>query len=836
MGFLEKVVHPIAQGVPAERTNQLRSLLRVPRGRSVGMLLILLGLAYGGNCANLTLFFGVEFLFGSIAVLTVAYFYGQAWGILAGLLAALRTMLAWGHPFGLAIFGAEAAFVGWKLRIRQPQQSLVVRDGLYWLCLGIPLVLLCYGVGLGAALPEALTIALKQAINGLFNALIASLLIAYTPLSRWICRTHYDLAFSLRQQLLSLFVAFVCFPALTLIVLDGQTNLARLENSIVSTLNAMVLDATAEVETWNQRNRVLLEGLQQVLTTMPPLPRDAAQKQLNAVQQTLPIGSVLTIRNRMTPFPAGKSAEVLLNEQLQLVYRLPLEPLNEDGRELVATMSLENLNRVLRLQHFPLPMEVTLLDSEGRVLHTTRTDLKPRSGFDHNKTPASRQITDSVYQWLPATSEPRIKRQRQSRFIQIQALGEIPVSLVVEAYAGPYIDALQSMTLKAMAVTLALVILAIAIASWVSQRLVRPILTLADVTTDLPNKLLYQGSVHLPQTSVTELQSLVANFKTMATTLEQQFQTITQANETLEQRILERTQELQNALKNLQATQTQLIHHEKMSSLGQLVTGVAHEINNPVNFIHGNLAHVREYTQDVMQLLSLYQQYFPDPPTAIAEEITALDFEFIQSDLPRSIQSMQVGTERIREIVRSLRNFSRADEPTMKAVDIHEGIDSSLMILQNRIKGSPQRPTIQVIREYGDLPLVECNPGPLNQVFMNLLVNAIDAIEEQLKNTEDPIEPPCIHITTEQLDRHFVRIQVSDNGPGMPEPVRQQIFEPFFTTKPVGKGTGLGLSISHQIITEKHAGRLECDSAPGKGTTFSIWLPIHYGDQIALAG
>ncbi|MEA5581925.1 GAF domain-containing protein [Nodularia harveyana UHCC-0300] len=287
--------------------------------------------------------------------------------------------------------------------------------------------------------------------------------------------------------------------------------------------------------------------------------------------------------------------------------------------------------------------------------------------------------------------------------------------------------------------------------------------------------------------------------------------------------------QLESALSELQATQSQLIQTEKMSSLGQLVAGIAHEINNPVNFIYGNLSHANNYIQELLQLLDLYKLHYPQPHEEIHSLITGIDLDFLLEDLPKTISSMQIGTDRIRSIVLSLRNFSRLDEAENKAVDIHEGIDNTLLILQHRLKSGFKSTGIKVIKNYGKLPAIECYAGQINQVFMNILSNAIDALEEQsqLATKGTSLPSPIIWISTQvSLDQSRLIIRIVDNGPGITEEVKKRIFDPFFTTKSVGKGTGLGLAISYQIVVQKHGGVMECISNIGQGTEFRISLPI----------
>ena len=284
----------------------------------------------------------------------------------------------------------------------------------------------------------------------------------------------------------------------------------------------------------------------------------------------------------------------------------------------------------------------------------------------------------------------------------------------------------------------------------------------------------------------------------------------------------------QKKINQIQSTQVKLIHTEKMSSLGKIVAGIAHEINNPINFIYGNIFHLQNYTQDLLKVLQLYQDKYPEPPEDIKTEIESIDLDFVKEDTNQILKSMRQGSQRISTIVKSLQNFVRSDEAKVKPVDIHQGIDSTITLLQNRLISKSNLADIQIIKDYGNIPKVECYPGEINQVFMNILSNAIDALAEY-KNSSEHHEIPnytaWIKIQTEVSLKNQIRICISDNGCGMSEEVRSKIFDPFFTTKPVGSGTGLGLSASYQIIVEKHHGKLFCYSTAGKGTKFVIEIP-----------
>ena len=301
--------------------------------------------------------------------------------------------------------------------------------------------------------------------------------------------------------------------------------------------------------------------------------------------------------------------------------------------------------------------------------------------------------------------------------------------------------------------------------------------------------------------------------------------------EVLNDSLKEQASELSKALRELQQTQLQLVQKEKMAFLGQLIAGVAHEINNPVGFISGNLTHAEEDVANLIKLLEFYKEKFPNPGEELLEKMEALEIDYVVEDLPDLISSMKEGTERIADISKSLRNFARADTKKPVIFDLHEGIDSTLKILRYRLKPNSKRPEIEIIKNYGNLPEIKCYPGQLNQVFMNLIANAIDALEEGNKGRSyDEIkrEPNRIAIATEIKDNEEkVVIRIKDNGIGMTSEVKEKIFEHLFTTKPPGKGTGLGLSISRQFVEQKHGGNLSCVSEFGEGTEFIIELPVN---------
>ena len=521
--------------------------------------------------------------------------------------------------------------------------------------------------------------------------------------------------------------------------------------------------------------------------------------------------------------------------EIQLVYQMPVYDKGQLKEILNLKHSLDSIQSYLNKSINHRDIKITLIDEQKIVLTSLRSDLKIGSLFDRVKYKTNNSQESEFYHWLPNTDIPLIKLWRNSFYIQQTALINFPFKIVFEISASPYIDNLQAIYLRGMSLMLAIILVATLFAQKISSRIVNPILRLAEMTTNLPEKIIENRILKWPRSDLKEINLLIANFITMTATLEQQFDEIKDANKTLEDRVKKRTSELQvalterqDALSKLEQTQLHIVQTEKMSALGNLVAGVAHEINNPVGCIIGNVGVTQDYINDLLRLLDLYAQALPKPGERIEEELDIIDLDFVKEDLPKLIQAMKDGGERIKSISHSLRTFSRADTNTKQVFNLHKGLDSTVLILRHRLKATEQRPAIAMIKEYGEIPDIACFPGQLNQVFMNILANAIDALDDASQNrsiAEMEANPHRISIHT-SIDHAQVNITIADNGPGISKDIQPRIFDHLFTTKQVGKGTGLGLAIAHQIITETHGGAIAVHSTLGQGTEFCIQLPL----------
>ncbi|MGD2183921.1 ATP-binding protein [Lusitaniella coriacea] len=804
-------------------------------------LLLFTVLGYLGNVFKFPLFFGVDFLFGSIFILLIVQLYGVTWGCLSAFVASLHTIVLWGHPYAVIIFTLEALFVGIKLRTRG--KHLLLLDSLYWLCVGMPLVLVFYGLIMQIPAQSVLLIMVKQAINGMFNALIASFLLIYTPLGSWLASTVDLKTTRFQHQLLSLLVCCIFLPAQILIVADSRQAMKNIQTRISEKLQLISTQTQEELQAWDNNSKLLLNNIGNSLLDSK-LDLDRSEK-VRSIQAVLPKASELEFIKKSkfntTKFLIvdwGKFIEgnEIDSTKVKVFHQLPIYQEKTLQGTLILKHSLDSIQTHLSKYVPEKYMNIILVDEQQKILASVRSDFEIGRSFDRIQQNTDSSTNTEFYHWFPNADIPLMKLWEQSFYIQKTSWNDFPFQLIVEVSAAPYIDELQASYLWKMSLMLCIILFAVFLSQVISTRIVHPILELAAATTNLPEKILEKRLLQWPQSHLKEIKLLVTNFTIVSNTLEQQFDEIKDTNKTLEDRVFKRTNELQIALKErqdallkLKKTQLQIVQSEKMSALGNLVAGVAHEINNPTGFLQGNIQPAQEYIQDLLGLIDLLLSKFPGSDPEIEEEIEAIDLEFVREDLPKLIASMKEGTQRIRHISTSLRTFSRTDKEYKVAFNLHDGLDSTILILKHRLKANDQRPAIKITKNYSSEILeVQCFPGQLNQVFMNLIANAIDALDES--NEEREFEeivanPNRITIQTEVSGERAI-VRIGDNGKGMPEDIRQRIFEQGFTTKEVGKGTGLGLAIAHQIIVEKHNGTLACHSEPGKGTTFIIEIPL----------
>ncbi|MGD1902295.1 MAG: ATP-binding protein [Geitlerinemataceae cyanobacterium] len=769
------------------------------RQRGIVLALILAALGYLGNVLSLPMFFGVDFLFGSLATTIAAIALGPRGGGVVALVSSLYTLQLWGHSYAAIIFTLEAVWLGWCWR--RGRQNLVVRDLMFWCAVGMPLVVLFYRYVLALSWKTVALIALKQSVNGIFCTSIVAFLMLHTPFGAWLLRSLElpRLKRGIQQITFNFLVAIVFIPIFGLTIADSRLARNQLDAEWQSKLQVALAQAVRTVEIWQENDSTNLIGLEQTLREQPF--EVSVHLRLNS--------DIIHIElDRGTNFPGWENLES---------HHAIGDRHSHSHDDADRGMDRSNSGAATHESSHGGHAEHDLQEE-----HDGHHDRDEHAGHDDRDSSVTKAMSEAqaagrVIHYLPKRDAPPLAAWRQSFYSLSQGpTRQIPLSIQVSVSAAPQISQLESLYVRNLSTLMAIVIVVAGLANVLGRDLAIPLQELARLTTDIPKKLTDEDKLAWPHFSLDEVQHLSANFQRVSVALQSKFQEVYSANEALESRVRERTAELETALTDLKGAQVQLVHTEKMSSLGQLVAGVAHEINNPVSFIHGNLTFTEEHANALLDAIAYYEKRLPDGREALED----LDLDFIREDFPAILKSMRQGTERIEAIVESLRSFSRLNESEQKIVNPIDGIEDTLRIVEHRLKATRTRPTLEIVRKYEDLSPIACYPGQLNQVFLNLIVNAIDALE-------GIVSEPTIAIAAERRlpdGSRNIEIAISDNGCGIPTELRDRIFEPFFTTKQVGDGTGMGLAVCHSVVVEAHGGQLDVESSP-RGTTFTVRLP-----------
>ncbi len=753
--------------------------------RSALALAILMAAGLTGNYFSLPLFFGVDFLFGSIAVLIVVQLYGILWGTVAAAIVSSYTYILWGHPYALAIFIGEAFFVG--LLLRRQRQNLLLLDGIYWLCIGMPLIWLFYGTLMQMPPNSVWLIFLKQPVNGIFNALIASLLIAHLPLHKWTNRSQVGTTLSLRQTLINLLVAFVFFPVLTLMVLDGRRVFSDDQNQIQVDLTNLSSTIATEVEFWYQPHLQALEELARVAIQSDLMPSEALKESTELVHKSFKdfrhLYIVSTSRKAIAAYPPLSEGDKINSEcpinssspvlgkagQNTLEIKVPIVRDQTHLGCVVGEIALENLNQLLKTATSNSEVQITLVAQNGYVIASTIQTLVGTDNFDIRQGGELRHLSPITFQQLPAEPNlPLMVRWQKSFYIHQKPIGDhLPWNLVLKVPAASQIYYLQNIYIKQLAVMLLIGILGIGLATILSQRVVRPLTKLKQATSNLPNELLESEAIDLPRSGVAEIKSLTDNFKLMAGSLQQKFTEIRQANE------------------QLKATQTQLVRSNR--ELKNFAYIVSHDLQEP-------LRKMKSFSQ---LLARECQDQFTDNEKA-----------------HRYLDYIIDAAGRQRNLIQALLNYSRLgsnDSPKV-SVNLNAVVEKVLEDLSIPIAETQATVTVS------ELPTVQASATQMTQLFLNLIGNGI-----KFKGDATP----RIQIAA-QLQPEDWLISVQDNGIGIKPQYAERIFQIFqrLHSRSQYPGTGIGLAICRKIV-EEHGGRIWVTSEPGQGSIFYFTLPVY---------
>jgi len=775
---------------------------------------LLLAAGVAGNYFNVTLFFGVNFLFGSIAVLAIAYLYKTSWAILAALITSSYTFFLWGHPYAVIIFTLEAFFVAWWLP-RQKHLNIVLLDSIYWICIGMPLVWVFYSGVMGMDVIPVLLIMLKQAVNGLFNALIASLLLAATPLYKWIARSKANITISLQQTLLNLLIAFFFFPTLTLMILDSRRTFNRIETTIQDQLQTVSSAIVAELRWWHQQQQHVFNEFAQFAANAQMIASSKLQQSTEIIQRTSPYLSKLylvdTTNKIITTYPHQSPESVqafvpkfhiqalcekatlrIISDTLQTeglkhsyFYIDSCVPVYQGNRLLGKISGHIDLNFITNLftsGTAGLTQQITLIDNQYQVITSTRSDLKTQQIFNLRQSGEIRPISETIYHWLPqAENMPAMVRWRKSFYVQeMQIADNLPWQLLVEMPTLPHISYLQRAYIKSLAIMLLITILAIIIASLLSKRATASLSELAQVTTNLPNKLLENEKIAWPSSLVMEINSLVDNFKLMAQILKQKFQ---QVQVEAELKAAKESAEASNRAKS------------------EFLANMSHELRTPLNGILG------------------YAQILKRDKTLTAKQTEAID-------------TIGESGHHLLTLINDILDMSKIEAGKMELYPHNFHLSDFLKSIVDMIQIQAKTKKLQFHYEIKrPLPTaVNGDETRLRQILVNLLGNAVKFTHKGFVNFRVGIQkdgPNEQSTTLPDLSNPVqIRFEIEDSGPGIEEEQLETIFQPF---RQVGEqrylteGSGLGLPLSKRFV-EMMGGSLFVKSSLGSGSLF--WFDL----------
>ena len=784
--------------------------------KSTFLSIVLGGAGWAGNYVSLPLFFGVDFLFGSIAVLIAVRLYGLFWGTVVALVAGSYTCFLWHHPYALVIFTGEAVFIG--LLLRRQSQNLLLLDGIYWLCIGMPLVWLFYGGVMQMPATAVWLILLKQPVNGLFNALIASLLIAHLPLDKWANRPQLNTTFSLRQTLINFLVAFVFFPALIILVLDSQRVFNHMEKDIQANLSNLSSIISAELQFWSQSHHQILEQLAQVAIESQLESSSALEQSTILVHRSFPDFRNIYIIDRdrqlLFAYPSWVKEEKIAHEcklsgqdspkfrslsdreRLTNIFELyvPIVLGQTYLGCVVGEIALENLDRLLKDTIDQQEMQITVVDRNNYVLASTVETRVSTSNFDWRQEGEIRPLSSTIFQQLP--DEPNLSamsRWQKSIYVYQQSLGDnLPWDLILEVPALPHIKFLQNLYLNHLAIMLIVGCLGIILATILSRRLVRPLRELSWATSNLPHKLLEGVAVDLPSSGVTELKSLTDNFQLMTYTLKQNFSQLKQSKQLLEQRVKERTVELTHAKEAAEAS-------ARAKSI--FIAHMSHELRTPLNGILG-------FTQILQK----------DP------NLTSKQHD--------SINTIHQCGSHLLDLINDILYLAKSEAGKM---ELHLSNFNFLSFLKdvsniNSLRAQQKGIAFDYQVQFSLPTIVRCDRTRLRQVLLNLLGNAVKFTTTggvifkvgYVENREEFSQ------SSGSSNNHKIRFQVEDTGIGIQTDRLADIFLPFqqaFEGQFAHEGTGLGLAISQDIV-QQMGGEIKVSSQLGKGSVFYFDLDL----------